>query len=128
VKADEAVRVKLRLDPSVAASWHLSRESSVLAAWYDSHPSVRRLWGMRLAQKLRVVVSVEATHDNSDLLPVWLANRAEWARELSSATGLLVELELFASYPFEGIDLDPGEAVVADLCWRESTLTDGQSW
>jgi hypothetical protein len=114
--------MRLGLDPLDVAPWHLTAESIALAAWYDSHPVVRRLWGIKTLQLLRVIVSVEATHDNSDIFPLWLGHSGNWLQELELGTGRAVQLELFEEGPFDGIHVEAGSVVIADLFWRDSTL------
>jgi hypothetical protein len=114
--------MKLSLDPSVTKPQSITCESFVLATWYDAHPSVRRLWGIREAQGLRVVISMEPTLDTDDVYPAWLANCQAWARELHALTGAPVRLQLVGSCPPEGIEVRAGSAIVADLYWRDATL------
>jgi hypothetical protein len=113
--------MKLGLDP-LDTSAHVNDESLGLAAWYDSRPAVRRLWGIRDANVLRVIVMIEATHDNSDVLPVWLACSHAWAQELRVHTGVAVELELLDEVSTSGVEIEAGGVVIADLFWRDATL------
>ncbi len=114
--------MKLSLDPSVTAPRNITAESLALAWWYDSQPAVRRLWGIKDAQKIRVIVAVEPTHDNDDISPVWFANSEAWASELHLYTGSPVQLELVHEPPFDGIEIDAGSVIIADLFWRDATL------
>lgn len=114
--------MKLGFDPSVSAPRIISAESLALATWYDAHPSIRRLWGIRDAQRLRVIVAVEPTHDGSDIYPAWIGNSVGWARELGLSTGASVQLELIDEPHSDGIEIDAGSVVVVDLFWRDSTL------
>lgn len=114
--------MKINIDPVASCRVQVSSESLALAAWYDSQPAVRRLWGIKLTNLLRVVVSVEATLDNSDVLPVWLANRSAWANELSDFTRSAVQLELFDALTDVEIDVGTESVIVADLYWRDGTL------
>jgi hypothetical protein len=114
--------MKLSLDPLVIAPRNITAESLALAAWYDSQPLVRRLWGIKDAARLRVIIAVEPTNDGDDIYPVWLANSETWADELHWYTGSSVHLELIDESPFDGIEFDAESVVVADLFWRDATL------
>jgi hypothetical protein len=65
-----------------------------LAKWYATHPAVRRLWAIRAPQRMRVIVTLEPTHDGDDIYPAWLANGRQWVRELQSRIDGPVELEV----------------------------------
>lgn len=112
--------MKLIIDPSVTTPQDFTAESLALASWYDAQPAIRRLWGIRDAHGLRVIVAVEPTHDNDDVYPAWFAYAKAWASELRSHTGCAVQLELIHE-PFDGIEIDAGSVVIADLCWRDAT-------
>lgn len=111
--------MKLSLDPSVTGPRAITAESLALAAWYDAHPAVRRMWAIRDAEKLRVIVALEPTVDNSDTHPAWLANSHAWIRELRSHTGSVVELELVDEPLINEIDTDAEGDVVVAMCWRD---------
>ena len=114
--------MKLNLEPVVVAPQDVTVESMALARWYDSKPAVRRLWGIRHAQQLRVIIAIEPTHDNDDVLPAWLVHSGSWVSELELRTGSAVQLELLREFPWEGIEIDSGSVVIADLFWRDATL------
>lgn len=114
--------MKISLDPAVSLAHLVDPESFALAAWYDSRPAVRRLWGIKLARELQVIVSVEATLDNSDVLPVWLANRGSWANELRSCTRSAVKLDLYDDIVNDSIGIECEGVLIADLYWRDATL------
>ena len=114
--------MKLSIHPSVTVPRNITAESLALAFWYDSNPAVRRLWGIKIGQDLRVIVAVEPTVDNDDIFPCWLANTETWSRDLRMRTGSRVELELIKDIPCDGIEVDPGSVLIADLYWRDSTL------
>jgi hypothetical protein len=115
--------MKLSLEPTMTTMHDVSAETLGLAAWYDSQPEVRRLWGIRDAQKLRVVVSVDATHDNGDVLPIWLGRCGAWAQELRQFTGAAVQLQLFDELVLVGgLEIASDAVVIADLYWRDPTL------
>ena len=115
--------MKLRSDASVAAAQTMTAESLALASWYGSQPAVRRLWGIRTAQGIRVIVVIEPSHDSDDVYPSWLANARAWAGELRLHTGSAVQLELIQEPPINGAELDvAGGIIIADLFWRDATL------
>ena len=43
--------MKLSLDPNVMAPRHITAEAEALAAWYDAHPTIRRLWAIRATRR-----------------------------------------------------------------------------
>ena len=90
--------------------------------WYQSNPSIRRLWAIRHPYYLRVIVSIEPTLDNDDVYPVWLVNRATWAAQLQAFAGCPVRVELLQEFPWSRIGAEPGGEVVAELSWRDATL------
>jgi hypothetical protein len=114
--------MKVSLDPSVTKPRNITAQSLALAAWYDSQPLVRRLWGIRDAETLRVIISVEPTHDNDDICAAWLAHSQAWAQELHSCTGSSVQLQLIDEPLFDGIEFDAESVIIADLFWRDATL------
>ena len=86
--------MKLNLDPMAMIPRHITAESEALAEWYDAHPTIRRLWAIKDAQTLSVIVTLEPTVDNDDTYPAWFACNQGWAREIRSITGSPVNLEL----------------------------------
>jgi hypothetical protein len=88
---------------------------TALAAWYDSHPEIRRLWAVRDAQGLRVMVFLEPTYDGDDTQPAWIAHGHTWARELQAHTGVSVRLEQIDEPLVYGVETD----VVATFSWRD---------
>ena len=114
--------MKLSLDPYVTAPRNTTAESLALARWYDSKPAVRRLWGIKDAQRLRVIVAVEPTLDDDDISPAWFAHAEEWASELHSHMGSDVQLELIHVPTFDEIEIDDESVIIADLFWRDATL------
>jgi hypothetical protein len=115
--------MKLSLDPAVTAPRLITSESLQLAAWYDTHPSIRRMWAIRREQTLRVIVALEPTIDNSDVQPVWLAYGMAWARELNAhAAGGRVELEVIEEPQIDEIETDAEGDVVIAMCWRDPSL------
>jgi hypothetical protein len=114
--------MKLSLEPVVVAPQDATVESLALALWYDSQPSVRRLWGIRHEQRLRVIIAVEPTLDNDDVFPAWFVNSGAWTNQLQLYLGCEVQLELLQESAWGGIEVDSGSIVVADLNWRDATL------
>jgi hypothetical protein len=114
--------MKLGLDLSITAPRTISSESLALAAWYDTHPAVRRMWAIRNAQTLHVIVALEPTMDNSETYPAWLANGHEWIQELRSHTGCRVELELIDEPLVDEIETDAEGDIVVVMCWRDPAL------
>jgi hypothetical protein len=97
-------------------------QSAPLAAWYAAHSSVRRLWAIRDASGLRVLVTLEPTHDGNDTYPVWVANCNAWADELQSCTEASVRLELLDEPMFDGAAIDAESLLVATLSWRDPSF------
>jgi len=114
--------MRLNLDPTAVAPLDATPESRALAGWYDANPAIRRLWGIRDPQTLRVIVALEPTHDGDDVFPAWAANYRAWARELRSLTRSAVQLELFTESAFDDIDLRAESVVIADLFWRDPAV------
>jgi hypothetical protein len=112
--------MRLSLDPARTIPRHVTHESLALAEWYDAHPAIRRLWGIREGQELRVIIALEPTNDGNDIAPPWLGNSDAWTRELDAATGASVRLELIDET--REIEVDGECVIVADLYWRDSTL------
>jgi hypothetical protein len=111
--------MKLNLDPTTMIPSHISAEAEVLAAWYDDHPTIRRLWAIRGGQTLSVIVTLEPTVDNDDTYPAWFACNQGWARELRSLTGSQVELELLDEPPVDEFEIDLEGEIVAAISWRD---------
>jgi hypothetical protein len=85
------------------------------AEWYGSHALVRRLWAIRDSHGLRVLVTLEPTHDSDDTFPAWLANRQAWVQELQSHGDNSVRLEqIDDEVPFETEGV-----IIAALSWRD---------
>jgi hypothetical protein len=111
--------MKLSLDPALAPPRSRSPESRALARWYDGRPSVRRMWAIRERQGLRVIVTLEPTVDDSDIVPTWLAHCGAWARELQAAAGGVVRLELVDEPVGDAVEIDAEGTIVAAMCWRD---------
>jgi hypothetical protein len=113
--------MKLSLDPLATVPRHITAEAEALAAWYDAHPTIRRLWAIRDAQALSVIVTLEPTVDNSDTYPAWFACNQGWAREIRSITGSPVELELLDEPTVDEFEIDLEGEIVAAISWRDPT-------
>ena len=94
----------------------------VLTKWYAAHSAVRRLWAISEPQRMRVIVTLEPTHDGDDIYPAWLANGNEWAHELQLGMDVPVQLEVvdapFLAESAAGVD----GVLVAALFWRDSSM------
>ena len=93
----------------------------VLAKWYAAHSAVRRLWAISEPQGMRVIVTLEPTHDGDDIYPAWLANAREWARELQSRLGGPVQLEVMDEPLREEFATGVDGVLVAEVLWRDSS-------
>ena len=113
--------MKLSLDPMAMVPRHVTAESEALAAWYDAHPAIRRLWAIRDAQSLSVILTLEPTMDNSDVTPSWFACNQGWTREIRAITGSPVELELLDEPLVDEFEIDVEGEIVAAISWRDPT-------
>src|ERR1700741_4774356 len=98
--------MKLSLDPAASTPRHITAESEALADWYDARPTIRRLWAVKGAESLSVIVTLEPTVDNSDTYPAWFACSQGWAREIQSLPGGEVRLGMVDEPPLGGIEVD----------------------
>jgi hypothetical protein len=113
--------MKLSLDPAVTAPSHISAEAEALADWYDAHPTIRRLWAIRSALALNVIVTLEPTVDNGDTYPAWFACSRGWAHEIHGLTGGQVSLELLEEPSVDEFEIELEGELVAALSWRDPT-------
>ena len=113
--------MKLSLDPMVTIPRHITAESEALAEWYDGHPTIRRLWAIRGAQSLSVILTLEPTVDNDDTYPAWFACSQGWAREIRSIAGSPVNLELLDEPPVDEFEIELEGEIVAAISWRDPT-------
>jgi len=114
--------MKLTLDPTtVDPPRHVTAEAEALADWYDAHPTVRRLWAIRGALALNVIVTLEPTVDNNDTSPHWLACGRLWAGEIQSLTRSTVSLELLEEPLTTEFDIELEGEIIAALSWRDPT-------
>jgi hypothetical protein len=113
--------MKISLDPAVTAPRRITSESLALAAWYDAHPTVRRLWAIRDAQVLSLILTLEPTMDNGDTYPTWLACSQGWAREVQSITGSSVKMKLLDEPPAADFEIELEGEIVAAISWRDPT-------
>lgn len=65
----------------------LANIPQILARWYATNPSVRRLWAIQDTESITVVLSLEPTSDGDDTLPIWFARNVEWRNQLSALSG-----------------------------------------
>ena len=113
--------MKLTLDPTSTVLRHVTAESEALADWYDANPTIRRLWAIRDARTLSVILTLEPTVDNDDTYPAWFACNQRWAREIGSITGSPVNLELLDEPPVDEFEIDLEGEIVAVISWRDPT-------
>jgi hypothetical protein len=113
--------MKLSLDPSATAPRHVTAEAEALADWYDTHPTIRRLWAIRDARTLSVIVTLEPTMDNGDTYPAWFACSQRWAHEIRSIADGPVNLELLDEPSVDEFEIDLDGELVAALSWRDPT-------
>jgi hypothetical protein len=115
--------MNLILDPSLDDGRTVSAAFVVLAEWYAAHSAIRRLWAIKESQGMRVIVTLEPTHDGNDIYPAWLANGNEWAHELEMRIGGPMQLEV-TDEPLLPAGVGGG-VLVAELFWRDpSALAD----
>jgi len=113
--------MKLSLDATATIPRHVTAEAEALADWYDAHPTIRRLWAIKDAKALSVIVTLEPTVDDDDTYPAWFACNQGWAREIRSITDGPVNLELLDEPTVGEFEVDlEGEIIVA-INWRDPT-------
>jgi len=113
--------MKLSLDPAIAIPPHVTAEAEALADWYDAHPTVRRLWAIRSALSLNVLVTLEPTIDNGDTYPAWFACSRGWAREIQTLTGGTVSLEMLEEPSVDEFEVELEGEIIAAISWRDPT-------
>src|SRR5262245_65069093 len=113
--------MRLSLDPTSMAPLHITAAGEALADWYDAHPNIRRLWAIKDAQVLNVIITLEPTVDNSDTSPPWLACGRRWTTEIQSLTRSTVSLELLEEPMTDEFDIEYEGEIVAALSWRDPT-------
>lgn len=113
--------MKLSLDPMATIPRHITAESEALAAWYDAHPTIRRLWAISDGTVLSVIVTLEPTVDNNDTYPAWFACNHGWAHEIRSMTGGPVNLELLDEPSVDEFEINLEGEIVAAISWRDPT-------
>src|SRR5688572_11023400 len=94
----------------------------MLDKWYAAHPSIRRLWAVQESQRLRVIVTLEPTHDGDDIYPAWVANGHNWAHDLQSRMDRPVELEVMDEPSLAELPADVDGVLVAEVFWRDSSM------
>ncbi|HET9864542.1 MAG TPA: hypothetical protein VFP37_13940 [Steroidobacteraceae bacterium] len=113
--------MKLSLDPVATAPRHVTAEAEALAEWYDAHPTIRRLWAIRDAQGLSVIVTLEPTMDNDDTYPAWFACSQRWSSEIRSIARGPANLELLDEPSVDEFEIDLDGEIVAAISWRDPT-------
>jgi hypothetical protein len=86
-------------------------------------PEIRRLWAVRDARGLRVMVHLVPANDSSEVHPAWMANRDAWINELELRTGSSVRLEQANEPLGEDVATAAAGASVAAFLWRDPALT-----
>jgi hypothetical protein len=94
----------------------------VLDKWYAAHRTIRRLWAVQDSQGLRVIVTLEPTHDGDDIYPAWVANGHKWAHDLQSRIDRPVELEVMDEASLAELPADVDGVLVAEVFWRDSSM------
>ena len=113
--------MKLKLDPTAMVPRHITAESLALAAWYDGHPTIRRLWAISDEQSLSVILTLEPTMDGDDTYPTWFACSRGWTREIQSITGRPVTVEMLDEPSIDEFEIDLEGEIVAAISWRDPT-------
>ncbi len=96
--------------------------STRLAAWYDTHASVRRLWAIENGHFLTVCVSLEPTSDGDDSVPIWLAMNHEWHSDLQTIIPREIQLRFVTSDVLPSSYVTDDAVIVAEIDWRESWI------
>jgi hypothetical protein len=94
----------------------------VLSEWYAARSAVRRLWAISEPQRMRVIVTLEPTHDGNDIYPAWLANGHKWAHELQLRMDVPVQLEVMDESFLAELAAGVDGVLVAALFWRDSSM------
>jgi hypothetical protein len=113
------MRMKLSLDPDTESPQHISAEAEALADWYDAHPTIRRLWAIRSALALNVIVTLEPTVDNNDTYPAWFACSRGWSQEIQLLTGGMVSLEMLEEPVVSEFEVEIEGEIIAAISWRD---------
>jgi hypothetical protein len=113
--------MKLSLDPTAMVPSHVTAQAEALAEWYDAHPTVRRLWAVKDAQSLSVILTLEPTMDGDDTYPAWFACSRGWTREIQSITSSDVKLELLDEPSVDEFEISLEGEIVAAISWRDPT-------
>ena len=115
--------MNLRLDAPLDVVQAITAPAAVLAKWYASHSVVRRLWAIEEIEVIRIVVTLEPTHDGDDVQPAWLANSWTWAQELQLRMHRIVRLEMIdePSHIESSFDRDDS-ALITETSWRDPSI------
>ncbi len=111
-----------RIQPSPNDSRTVTAAFGVLSKWYAAHSVVRRLRAVTDSQGMRVIVTLEPTHDGDDIYPVWLASGHEWAHELQLLMDGPVQLEVMDERFLGEFAAGVNGVLVAELFWRDTSM------
>ena len=99
-----------------------SATAAMLAEWYASHSTIRRLWAIEEKEVIRVVVTLEPTPDGDDTQPAWLANSWTWAQDLRLRLQGTVHLQMIGEPSARAESFcDTHSALITELSWRDPT-------
>lgn len=116
-----SIRLRERLQSREMKNESLAT-AAVLAKWYASHSTIRRLWAIEEIEMIRVVVTLEPTLDGDDTQPAWLANSRKWAQELRLGLQRTVHLQLITEPPSHvESSCNWHSALITELSWRDPT-------
>ena len=68
---------------------------------------------------MRVIVTLEPTHDGDDIYPAWVANGHEWAHELRLRIDGPVQLEVVHEPLLPDFAAGVDGVLFAELSWRD---------
>lgn len=91
---------------------------ATLTKWYADHPSIRRLWAIEGPTALEILIALEPAYDSDETLPIWLANRRVWAKDLQRLVAREVQLRLVVLDDIGEFDVNPDAVLIAELSWR----------
>jgi len=77
---------------------------------------------------MRVIVTLEPTHDGDDIYPAWLANGHEWTHELQLLMGWPVQMEVTDEPSLVEFAAGADGVLVAELFWRDSSTPPDNPW
>jgi hypothetical protein len=98
----------------------VSKLAAALARWYADHASIRHLWAMESSVGIEILLVLEPTSDGDETLPIWLANRGDWATDLRLLTQREVQLRLAVLDDFGDSYVNHDAITIAQFSWRVS--------